>query len=99
MALGVDALLKSLLNVIGFDPAEFMKGMQSFVEHVYRRLEDFDSRIADIEKSLLLLHQKIDAIPTGRNPENVRSLAYDPPSPVADDPTEQPGPDPASGGE
>ncbi len=72
MALGVDALLKSLLNALGFDPAEFMQGMQGFVAHVYERLGDFDKRIGAIENSLLSLHEKLDTINHGKATTNVR---------------------------
>lgn len=60
--LGAESMLKAVLNAMGFDPMEFMKGMQAFVTSTHNQMLDFDERIKRMEASHVAMHVKLDAI-------------------------------------
>jgi hypothetical protein len=62
MAMGVETLLKSLLNAMGFNPEEFIGGMSAFVNGTQTKLADFDRRLTALETAAVRVEEKIDLI-------------------------------------
>lgn len=62
MASGVEMMVQSMLRAMGFDPAKLQSELQGFMEWTHSTMEDYNSRIAAIEKTSQRVEEKLDLL-------------------------------------
>ena len=63
---GTEMMVKTLLKAIGFDPQEFIGGLQRFISDVYKKMEDFDRRFLVYEENQRQIIAMLEEL-TGRD--------------------------------
>ena len=66
---GTEMMVKTLLKAIGFDPQEFIGGLQGFIGDVYKKMDDFDKRFSVYEENQRQIIAMLEEL-TGRDQTN-----------------------------